>query len=51
MDGEITHYYNEDGDEITVNCGTTWINIVLPDYDSYSSRPTKFYASESEYKG
>lgn len=50
MDGEITHYYNEDGDEITVNVGTTWIAIVLPDYETYSSRPTKFYASESDYK-
>ena len=50
-DGQITHYYNENGDEITVNAGTTWINIVLPDYDSYNSRPTEFYASEDEYKG
>lgn len=49
MDGEITHYYNEDGEEIKVNVGTTWIAITLPDYDSYSSRPTKFYASESDY--
>ena len=50
-DGEITQYFDENGNEITVNAGTTWINLVLPDYDSYGSRPTEFYASEGDYKG
>lgn len=49
-DGEVTHYYDEDGNEITVNTGTTWISIVLPEYDTYSSRPTAFYASEADFQ-
>lgn len=43
---DITHYYDKDGNEITVNPGNTWIEISEND----NASKNKFYSSLDEFK-
>ncbi|MCI8326371.1 MAG: DUF3048 domain-containing protein [Lachnospiraceae bacterium] len=45
-DGNRTHYYTKDGNEITMNQGKTWVCVVQ---DSNADK-IAFYSSEEDYK-
>lgn len=45
-EGNRTHYYDADGNEITMNQGKTWVCVVQ---DSYADK-IAFYGSEEEYE-
>lgn len=44
--GRETHYYDKDGNEIKINQGKTWIDIV----DTDNAENIKIYATEEEYQ-